>query len=143
MAVIRGLDKRGDPRKPFTRRPDFCYLGNFTSCLLGFGAAGQVRSLAGTAGRLVFSRGLAAQVADLHRVTEVEWVCQRTRRFALLPETRSLDKSTVQGPIPVQLHLPKAPSLLRTDSFRGLRVPALKLRRLALASHRFPGCRHL
>jgi len=69
MAVIRGLDKRGDPRKPFTRRPDFCYLGNFTSCLLGFGAAGQVRSLTGTAGRLVFSRGLAAQVADLHRVT--------------------------------------------------------------------------
>jgi hypothetical protein len=117
MTVRRCLDKRGDPEEPFTRRPDFCYLGNFTSCLLGFGAASQVRSLAGTAGRLVFSRGLAAQVADLHRVTEVVCVCQRTRRFALLPETRSLNKSIVQGPIPVQLHLPKASSLLRTGSF--------------------------
>jgi hypothetical protein len=125
MAARRDLDKRGDPEEPFTRRPDFCYLGNFTSCLLGFGAAGHARSLAGTADRLVFGRGLAAQVADLHRVTEVECVCQRTRRFAPLPETRSLDKSTVQGPIPVQLHLPKAPSLLRTGSLVVCACPGL------------------
>ena len=49
---MRGVSKqRGDPEEPFTRRPDFWYLGNFTSCLLD--SARPARYVSGWYGRQV------------------------------------------------------------------------------------------
>jgi hypothetical protein len=104
MAARRALDKRGDPEEPFKRRPDFDYLGNFTSCLSVLSAGDDLGLPAGTNGEPIFSLSPAVQVTDLHRVIEMERIGQSSRGFNRLPQTRSVDKSTVQGAIPIRLH---------------------------------------
>ena len=100
------LDKRGDPEEPFKRRPDFDYLGNFTSCLSGIrrGRPGTL-SRPVRLGRLLFQLW-SRSYKSLICIALPRWnaICQRTRRLEPLPETRFLGQSTVQGPIPVQLH---------------------------------------
>jgi hypothetical protein len=126
MAARRRLYKRGDPEEPFTRRPDSCYLGNFTSCFFVFGAAGQVCSLAGRAGRLVFGSAPPVQVAYLQRVTG--GAMQTVSALAGLNSDQRHGPSTnswAENPFLFGYTDRKRPGFLRTGSLRGLHTAAL------------------